>query len=187
MSCVCCSHVGECCAGHVLYSSPNLDATNICLFLFFFLPAPSPKGLSVSTLIPAVSNILNQPCHASIPFITKCFIQFFFSFISACCALKTPNIRCWFSFCLVRSCKIVFLNSMDIPHLSSAASCASQQFRILCDCFTKLALIEMKGKILVFAGWSQCPHPCSTAHVLLHWIKRILQRGHELLWKTSMK
>lgn len=42
-----------------------------------------------------------------------------------------------------------------------------------------------KGPYLFFAGWSQCSHPCATANVFLYGIKRILQRGYELLWKTS--
>lgn len=39
--------------------------------------------------------------------------------------------------------------------------------------------------VCVCVGWRECSHPCPTAHVLLHRIKRVLPRGHELLRKTG--
>lgn len=39
--------------------------------------------------------------------------------------------------------------------------------------------------VFLCVGWRECSHPCPTAHVLLHRLKRVLPRGHELLRKTS--
>lgn len=39
--------------------------------------------------------------------------------------------------------------------------------------------------VCVCVGWRECSYPCSTAHVLLHRIKRVLPRGHKLLRKTG--
>lgn len=36
MSCVCCSHVGECVVRHVLHSAPNLCNKHLLFFSFFF-------------------------------------------------------------------------------------------------------------------------------------------------------
>ena len=57
MSCVCRSHVGECGVGHVLFSSPNLDATN----LYFSFPEHSPKDLCVSKHILAYKTDCAMP------------------------------------------------------------------------------------------------------------------------------
>lgn len=62
---VCCSHVGECVVRHVLHSAPNLCNKHLLfffLFLFSSLHVASLKALSVPKFIPALSNILNQPC-----------------------------------------------------------------------------------------------------------------------------
>lgn len=64
MSCVCCSHVRECGVGHVLFSSPNLDATNV-YFSFF----PSQNIHQKASVCPNIFLHIKQtvPCQHAVP------------------------------------------------------------------------------------------------------------------------
>ena len=48
--------------------------------------------------------------------------------------------------------------------------------------------VSMYVCVFLCSGWDQCPHSCSTAHVLLHWLTCILPRRRKFLWQagTSM-
>lgn len=82
MPCVCCSHVGECCAGHVPYSSPNLHATNIYFSVFFsFLPCTFAKRPKYANLFPLFKTHYTNHAVPLGVFATKLYFYIFFVFL----------------------------------------------------------------------------------------------------------
>lgn len=129
----------------------NLCATNIyfSFFFSFFFPlcAPSPKGLSASKLLPAVSNILNQPWLCS--FQNRMFYLAFHPSNKGMQHFQSGRCKPQVRLCLLRSCRLVFSTSRAAPHPFVRCISLIPAIWVSWNCFTKLTLMEMKGKVLV--------------------------------------
>lgn len=192
-ACVCRSHVGECCAGHVPYSSPNLHATNIYFFVFcwvFFLfsHAPLPKGPSMQTYSRCLKHSKpTMPCLLVFSQQNFIFIYFLFSslFRKSTLCFHTSNKSHRFISVLCDRVSLLCKQHARTASLISWVSLVPSNLGPEGIVLQTLHLWKWKGQCLFSAGGSQCSNPGAAANVLLHWIEGILQRGHELLRKTS--